>query len=114
MKILLRLGLLVFIAGSLSSCASRSAGQKTVLTEAAYRYLKANSAPGIGEVTISVEEVDGHYARLGVNPVKPTTDPATLYMRQNAKTGAWEGLSIGTGWSPDDFDALKIPASIRD
>lgn len=76
--------------------------------------MKANSAPGLGEVKIVVEEVDDDYARLGVAPVLPTTDPATMYLRKDATTGSWEGITLGTGWSPDDFEALKIPESVRD
>jgi hypothetical protein len=29
------------------------------------------------------------------------------------KDGTWRGLTIGTGFAPDDLDELKIPEAIR-
>ncbi len=86
--------------------------ETAVLIAAARAYLKANSAPGLGEMRIKVEQVDGDYARLNVTPVTPTTDPATLYLHKNTQ-GKWEGIALGTGWAPEDYDKLHIPQSIR-
>lgn len=95
-----------------SGAAALSKKETAVLISAARVYLKANSAPEVGETRIKVEQVEGDYARLNVTPVKPTTDPATLYLHKNAK-GVWEGIALGTGWAPEDYDKLHIPAALR-
>ncbi|MDB6004585.1 MAG: hypothetical protein JWR15_1572 [Prosthecobacter sp.] len=109
------LSLIACLACCLSACSTTAEkNEKAAIKEAGLRYLKANSDPRVGAVKIVIEEVNGNYARLGVTPVLPTTDPATMYLRKNQKTGVWEGLTLGTGWSPEDFEAVQIPESIRD
>lgn len=115
---------LPLLACGLVGCASKPAshpsiclpkkgiGENAALITAARQYLQANSAASVGETTIVPEQFAAGYARLRVTPVKPTTDPATLYMRR-AKSGTWEGVSIGTGWSPEDYNDLHIPKSLR-
>jgi len=62
--------------------------------------------------TIAIEStrVDADYARLFVVPVGVEGDPAIVFMKR--MNGRWEGLSLGTGYAPDDLRAMGIPQSL--
>lgn len=62
-------------------------------------------------VKIEVEKVEGDYARVLVTPRDGQTDAALVFLKH--EKGAWRGLTMGTGWDPDDLAKLHIPASLR-
>lgn len=97
----------------LAACATRVPPEHAAIVAAARRYLKTDAAPTVGATKIEVQEVEGNHARVYVTPLKPTTDPATMYLVKKAG-GSWEGVTIGTGFSPEDFKDLHLPESIRD
>ena len=73
------------------------------------KYLAAESYPA--DMKITVEKVEGDYARVGVEPKKKDMDGATAFLKR--EHGTWKGLTIGTGWDPADLDKLHIPKSLR-
>ncbi|PYJ09996.1 MAG: hypothetical protein DMF06_08010 [Verrucomicrobia bacterium] len=62
-------------------------------------------------VKIEVEKIEGDYARVLVTPKDGQTDAATVFLKR--EKGSWRGLTIGTGWDPDDLAKLHIPKSLR-
>ncbi len=58
--------------------------------------------------TISLSVCD---TRALAKPKLGQADPATIFLHKVG--GKWEGLTLGTGFSPDDFDKLHIPARLR-
>lgn len=80
-----------------------------MILEAAQEYAKTNSDI---KVNVEVDEVVDDYARVQVSPDDPTqSDEAIMYLKKI--NGRWEGIAIGTSFSPDDFQALHIPEKIR-
>jgi hypothetical protein len=77
------------------------AGTKKYLASEGY------SAP----VKIAVEKVEGDYARVLVTPKDGQTDAATVFLKR--EKGVWRGLTLGTGWDPEDLAKLHIPASLH-
>ena len=73
------------------------------------KYLVAESA--ITDVKITVEKIDGDCARVLVKPRDNQTDPALVFLKR--ERGVWHGLTIGTGWDPEDLAKLHIPKSLR-
>ena len=61
-------------------------------------------------INITSTRVDGDYARLFVEPVGINADPAIVFMKR--VDGQWQGLSLGTGFPPDDLRAMGIPQSL--
>lgn len=83
--------------------------EDTQILEAAREYVKNNADL---EVSVEVEEVADDYARVHVTPEDPeAADEAIMYLKKT--NGKWEGIAIGTSFSPDDFQALRIPEKIR-
>jgi hypothetical protein len=76
---------------------------------ATQKYLAAQSYPA--GMKITVERVEGDYARVEVEPKKKDMDGATAFLKR--EHGKWKGLTIGTGWDPADLDKLHIPKSLR-
>ena len=103
------------LVAALTGCGLASAGSllaggdEQAIIAATKKYLAAESytAP----VKIEVEKVEGDYARVLVTPRDGQTDAATVFLKR--EKGAWRGLTIGTGWDPDDLAKLHIPASLR-
>jgi hypothetical protein len=102
--------LLATLAGVFVCAASLLAGEddQAIIT-ATRKYLASESwtAP----VRIEVEKVEGDYARVLVTPRDGQTDAATVFLKR--EKGAWRGLTMGTGWDPEDLAKLHIPASLR-
>jgi hypothetical protein len=74
------------------------------------KYLVAQSYPA--DMKITVEKVDGDYARVAITPKDPTKmDGAIAFLKR--EHGQWKGLTIGTGWDPADLAKLHIPKSLR-
>ncbi len=59
---------------------------------------------------IEVEKVEGDYARVLVTPKDGQTDAATVFLKR--EKGVWRGLTLGTGWDPEDLAKLHIPKSL--
>lgn len=78
---------------------------------AAKTYVAANSE-GITKINITVEKVEGDFARVKVTPqAAGATDPAWAFLRK--KNGKWTGLTLGTAFGPDDYQELGIPKSLQ-
>jgi hypothetical protein len=94
----------VVCAGSLLA-----GGDDEAIIAGTKKYLASESytAP----VKIVVEKADGDYARVLVTPRDGQTDAATVFLKRDK--GAWRGLTLGTGWDPEDLAKLHIPASLR-
>jgi ABC-type sugar transport system substrate-binding protein len=84
-------------------------GDDAAIIAGARKYLTSESytAP----MKIEVEKVQGDYARVLVTPKDGQTDAATVFLKR--EKGAWRGLTIGTGFDPEDLAKLHIPASLR-
>jgi hypothetical protein len=84
-------------------------GDNEAIIAGTKKYLAAESytAP----MKIEVEKVEGDYARVLVTPKDGQTDAATVFLKR--EKGGWRGLTIGTGWDPEDLAKLHIPASLR-
>lgn len=103
-KISLLVAALLVFAGSL-----RAGGDDQAIVAGTKKYLASESytAP----MKIEVEKVEGDYARVLVTPKVGQTDAATVFLKR--EKGVWHGLTIGTGWDPDDLAKLHIPAGLR-
>jgi len=101
---------LAALAGGLVSAGSLRAGaEDEAIIAGTRKYLasEAYTAP----VKIEVEKVEGDYARVLVTPKDGQTDAATVFLKR--EKDAWRGLTIGTGWDPDDLAKLHIPKSLQ-
>ena len=87
----------------------RAGGDDEAIIAGTKKYLAAESytAP----MKIEVEKVEGDYARVLVTPRDGQTDAATVFLKR--EKGVWRGLTIGTGWDPDDLAKLHIPLNLR-
>jgi len=103
-KISLLVAALLVSAGSLLA-----GGDDEAIIAGTRKYLASESytAP----MKIEVEKVEGDYARVLVTPKDSQTDAATVFLKR--EKGAWRGLTIGTGWDPEDLEKLHVPAGLR-
>ena len=85
------------------------AGETAAIEAAARNYVVANS--GITQMTVIVERVEAKFARAQVTPDDGATDPAWVFLKNNQ--GRWTGLTLGTAFSPEDYERLGIPHSLR-
>ena len=82
---------------------------KAAIVNAAEKYVAANSVTS--GARISLEKVDGNYARAKVTPRNANaTDPAWIFLKKQG--GKWTGLALGTGFAPEDYRELGIPRSL--
>ena len=103
-KISLLVAALLVSPGSL-----RAGGDDQAIVAGTKKYLASEShtAP----MKIEVEKVEGDYARVLVTPKDGQTDAATVFLKR--EKGVWHGLTIGTGFDPEDLAKLHIPAGLR-
>ena len=73
------------------------------------KYLAANSYPS--DIKVTVEKVDGDYARVAITPKDPQMDGAIVFLKR--EHGVWKGLTLGTGWDPAELAKLHIPKSLQ-
>jgi hypothetical protein len=73
------------------------------------KYLAAESYPP--DMKVTVEKVVGDYARVAIAPKDPKMDGALVFLKRDH--GVWKGLTVGTGWDPEDLAKMHIPASLR-
>jgi hypothetical protein len=103
--------LLVAVLVGWSVCAGSllAGGDDEAIIAGTKKYLAAESYTAA--VRITVEKVEGDYARVLVTPRDNQTDPALVFLKR--ERGVWRGLTIGTGWDPEDLAKLHIPESLR-
>jgi hypothetical protein len=98
------------LAGCLLCAGSlRAGGDDQAIIAGTRKYLAAES--WTAAVKIAVEKVEGDYARVMVTPKDNRTDGALVFLKR--EKGVWRGLTMGTGWDPEDLAKLHIPASLR-
>ena len=86
------------------------ANENDAVITAARTYVAAHSA--VPEVNVSVEKIEGDYARVKVTPTHAgETDPAWVFLKR--EKGIWHGLTIGTFFTPEDYAEFHIPPSIQ-
>lgn len=101
------LTLVVFAVCAVSTSVASDA--KSAIAAATKTYVSTSS--GMTQVKVTVEKVDGDYARAKVTPSDPSqTDPAWVFLKN--KNGTWTGLTMGTYFEPDDYKTLGIPPSL--
>src|SRR5688572_12237920 len=83
--------------------------EDAALVSAAEAFAKKNSAAGL-EFTLKIQAQEGDFALLVVEPKKPESDAALLFMKRDA--GTWKGLSLGTGIDCSDLADQGVPASL--
>jgi hypothetical protein len=89
--------------------ACTSDAEETKVLEAAQAYARQNTDIAVNVQTESIQE---DYARVRVIPKNSgEADEALMYLKK--EKDAWKGIGMGTGFSPDDFEALGIPEKIR-
>jgi hypothetical protein len=87
-----------------------TAGEEEAVTIAAKKYVAAHSV--VSAFHVWIEKIEGDYARVKVAPNDPSqTDPAWVFLKR--EEGVWHGLIMGTGFSPEDYKKLHIPASVQ-
>lgn len=101
------LALLFFFTLVVTSSAQSDASAPII--SAAEKYVAANSA--IAGVRVTVEKVDGKYARAKATPRDATkADPAWVFLKKENDT--WRGLTLGTAFAPEDYREHGIPRSL--
>lgn len=102
-KVCIYIAIMVFI----NACTTDSEDSKVL--EAAHHYAQENTDI---EVDLEIESVSDKYARVKVTPKTPgTADEALMYLKK--EKDSWKGIVMGTGFTPEDFKALKIPEEIQ-
>jgi DNA-binding protein H-NS len=99
----------ILLSVVLATSSFAQADAKAAIISAAERYVASNSA--IAGVRVTVEKVDGKYARAKATPRDPKkADPAWIFLQK--KNDTWTGLTLGTGFAPEDYRRLRIPRSL--
>ncbi|MEY2562622.1 MAG: hypothetical protein QOH88_815 [Verrucomicrobiota bacterium] len=104
------LALAIVAASAVFASSLLAGGDNEAIIAGTKKYLAAESYV-VGNVKIEVEKVDGDFARVLVTPKDGQTDAAIAFLKR--EKGTWRGLTIGTGFEPDDLAKLHIPASLR-
>ena len=101
--------LTIILLCSTIATAFAATDDKSAIVSAAEKYVAANSA--IQKVQVTVEKVDGNYARAKAAPRDASaTDAAWVFLKK--QNGTWTGLTLGTSFSPEDYKELGIPRSL--
>jgi opacity protein-like surface antigen len=92
------------------STAVLAADEHPAIIAATRSYVAANS--GMTKITVTVEQVDGDFARVKVAPEdSKAADPAWVFLQK--KDGKWTGLTLGTSFTTEDYQQLGIPNALR-
>lgn len=83
--------------------------EDAALLAAADAYTRKNAAAGL-EFTLRIQAQEGDFALLVVEPKKEDADAALLFMKR--VSGAWQGLSLGTGIDCSDLASEGVPGSL--
>ena len=100
----------LFAAGIVLVVSAFAGSDDAAVVAATKKYLAANSYSG--DIKVTVERVEGDYARVLISPKNHETDDAIVFLKRE-HGGAWKGLTIGTGFDPEDLAKMHIPASLR-
>ena len=103
-----------FLVASLAGClvcagSLLAGGDDEAIIAGTKKYLASEGYTA--SVKIVVEKVEGDYARVLVTPRDGQTDAATVFLKR--EKGVWRGLTLGTGWDPEDLAKLHIPRSLQ-
>ena len=94
----------------LSSTMLAESEENAAIIAAARTYVAQMS--GMTKITVTVEQVDGDFARAKVVPEeKGAADPAWVFLKKN--DGKWTGLTLGTSFTVSDYQELGIPNALR-
>ncbi len=104
------LGIALWVACCVCASSLVAGGDDEAIIAGTKKYLAAESYV-VGEMKIAVEKVDGDFARVLVTPKNGQTDAALVFLKR--EKGSWHGLTIGTGFDPEDLVKLHIPPSLR-
>ena len=100
---------IVLLCFTVAANAFAESDGKAAIASAAEKYVAANSA--IQKVQVTVEKVDGNYARAKAAPRGASvTDAAWVFLKK--QNGTWTGLTLGTSFGPEDYRELGIPRSL--
>lgn len=86
-----------------------AAAEREAIERAAVRYVREETA--ITDVRVEVQAAAEDWARVRVLPLGGVTDPAVLFLRRTG--GTWQGVAIGTAFTPEDLDQFGVPARVR-
>lgn len=86
-----------------------ASNQQAAIIAATQQYIQQNSQ--VNQVRIDVQAIDGDFARVEVDPVGDTAEPATAFLKR--ENGTWQVLTIGSAFDRDTYDQYKIPLSLR-
>ena len=100
---------ILLLCSTLVTTAFAQADSKAAIVAASQKYVAANSA--ISKARVTVEKVDGNYARAKATPADASAADAAWVFLEN-QNGSWTGLTLGTGFSPEDYRELGIPRSL--
>src|SRR4051794_5208154 len=104
----------LFLAALFGSCivltmSAFAGSDDSAIVAATKKYLAANSYSA--EMKVTIEKVEGDYARVVVSPKDHQTDDALVFLKR--QQGVWKGLTIGTGFDPEDLAKMHIPSGLR-
>ena len=91
-----------------SSCFAGEQDAQIVAATRAYVAKELATLPGI----VKVEKVEGSFALAQVLPKNPAeADAAWVFLKRDR--GRWRVLTLGTGFSPEDYKELGIPKGVQ-
>jgi hypothetical protein len=100
----------LILLAALGGSPTEAADEQAAIIAATKIYVAANS--GMTKITVTVEQVDGDFARVKVAPEdSKAADPAWVFLKK--KDGKWTGLTLGTSFTTEDYQQLGIPNALR-
>lgn len=95
---------------SMTQVFAKESADSAAIIAATKSYVATNS--GMTKITATVEQIDGHFARVKVTPEdKSAADPAWAFLKK--ENGKWTGLTLGTSFTTEDYQQLGIPNALR-
>jgi hypothetical protein len=102
--------ILALLIVSMTQVFAKESADSAAIIAATTSYVAANS--GMTKITVTVEQVDGDFARVKVTPENAdATDAAWVFLKK--KGGKWTGLTLGTSFTTEDYQQLGIPNALR-
>lgn len=83
------------------------ASEEDAVVQATKAYLKKEN-PGV-QAKVKAEKIAGEYARASV--ASEGLDTATVFLKK--ESAGWKVLTLGTGFSPEDYKEMGIPKSLQ-
>lgn len=100
--------LLPVLALSFFLCPPAAADEKDAIIQATMRFVFQEA--GVNDPSVTVEKIEGGFARVKVVSVSGATDPAKAFLKGG--NGQWRVLTLGTGFTGADLAEYGIPASL--